>query len=541
MTLRRLFIAAAIFHVVVTLLLFVAGRMQLAPHLLDRDGILAATSDSVMYQQDALRPGAWRDATERFHVRLLAPFFRAFAPFRAGILAAEPLNLFCYLAIVGLTFAIGRETFDQRSGLVAAGVVALWPTFVLHTTQLLKDPLFIAATLALVVVIVSWLTTTYDWSRVVAAVVVLVAAAALLYRLRWQFGIVVLAIVVFGLVLLVARQLFERRLLLRNLASAAVALGAGLLIASQADRTLVKVKPYPSPVRGESKMVAGTGKHVTPLVVWVAHADRTGTTIGGIRARYNLSDAGARSPIDEQVELRSASDVVAYLPRAIAIGFWAPFPDMWLTRGQNVGQAGRALAGAETAMMYVFELFAVLAIALPPRRLPALLLFGIAAIGVTALGMVVSNVGTLYRFRYSFWILLIITGVAGAEKLAHRFRGRAAVVPVVACILALLASCSHAARPDVILTNLTGTQVDALYLSPADASTWEENVLGGDVLRDGDTVEIRFASPSRPRLWDLRAEGGGLRAEWKALDTGRIRRITLRGRRGAAVAELSAN
>jgi hypothetical protein len=537
MTPRRLLVCAAIFHVTVTLLLFVAGRTSVAPGLVDRDGILAATSDSVLYEQHAMRPGAWRDRTEAVHVRLLSPFFRLLGPLGPGILAAEPLNLLCYLAIVALTFAIARETLDERTGVIAGSVVALWPTFVLHTTQLLKDPLFIAATLAFVFVMVTWLTTAYDWKRVVGAAMLLLPAAVLLHMIRWRFGVIVLALVTFGVILLTARQIAERRVLLRNLACGFIAVAAALLMASQSNRTLTKVKPLPSLTRGESKTLDdATTKRVPSVIVWVADADRTGNAIGGIRARYNLSDADARSPIDEQIELRSVGEIVAYLPRAAAIGFFAPFPDMWMTEGLTVGKAGRLLAGAETAAMYVFELLALAAVVLPPKRLPAFLLFGVAAFGVTALGMVVSNVGTLYRFRYSFWILLIIAGIAGAQKLVRRFRPR----PAALAILLVLCSCSQTRRADLTLTNLTGTQVEALYLSPADAPTWEENVLAGDVLRDDDTVDIRFSAAAKPRLWDMRAEGSGLRAEWKGLDISRIRRITLRGARGQAVAELAA-
>src|SRR5438270_8852525 len=301
MTVRRLLAAAAIFHVAVTILLFVGGRMAVAPQLVDHDGILTATSDSVTYESHALRPGAWRDRSEWFHVRLLSPFYRVLAPLGPGILAAEPLNLFCYLAIVALTFAIGREALDERAGIIAGAVVALWPTFVLHTTQLLKDPLFIAATLAFVFVVMTWLTTTYDWRHVIAAAILLIAAAVLLYMIRWQFGVIVLALVVFGFVLLIARQIIERRLLLRNLACGVIAVAAALSMASQSNRTLTKVKTYPSASRGESKALdGGAGKRVPAVIVWVARTDRTGIAVGGVRARYNLSDAGARSPIDEE-------------------------------------------------------------------------------------------------------------------------------------------------------------------------------------------------------------------------------------------------
>jgi hypothetical protein len=81
-----------------------------------------------------------------------------------------------------------------------------------------------------------------------------------------------------------------------------------------------------------------------------------------------------------------------------------------------VGSAGKLLSGAETLVMYGFGLLALVAVLRPPRRLAAWLLLSITAFGVTALGLVIPNVGALYRFRYTFWVLLIILGAKGFES-----------------------------------------------------------------------------------------------------------------------------
>jgi len=73
-------------------------------------------------------------------------------------------------------------------------------------------------------------------------------------------------------------------------------------------------------------------------------------------------------------------------------------------------------------VIYVCELLAVAALARGSRRIPALLLASVTVFGLTALGLVVSNVGTLYRFRYTFWILLVILGATGLETLTARRR-----------------------------------------------------------------------------------------------------------------------
>ena len=70
--------------------------------------------------------------------------------FSFNILTIEPLNLIYYLAILILVFKLGEAVFDYRAGLIAAGIVALWPSFLLHTTQLLRDPLLVLAVLVVI-------------------------------------------------------------------------------------------------------------------------------------------------------------------------------------------------------------------------------------------------------------------------------------------------------------------------------------------------------------------------------------------------------
>lgn len=95
---------------------------------------------------------------------------------------------------------------------------------------------------------------------------------------------------------------------------------------------------------------------------------------------------------------------------------------------------------------------------------------------------------------------------------------------------------------DFALTNFTGITLQAVYISPTDSPGWEENVLGGDKLEDGDTVNIKFNSEERASLWDLRVEGtDGYYAEWKSIKLSDVSRITLHiklDKGSAAIAEV---
>jgi len=209
--------------------------------------------------------------------------------------------------------------------------------------------------------------------------------------------------------------------------------------------------------------------------------------------------------------------------------------------------------------MYAFELLALAAVFRPPRRLAAWLLFLVSAFGMTVLGLVVPNVGALYRFRYTFWVLIIVLGAKGFEAAAAEYKrrrgrslARAAAGVATACLLAVACGCSSRAGSDggpalaesraqgvvpasataggmsLDLTNLTGSKLRAIYVSPSDSKGWEENVLGGDELNDGEVLGLRFSPEETAARWDIRVEAADEHcAEWKGLELRGASRITL--------------
>ena len=62
-----------------------------------------------------------------------------------NVFSIEPLNLTYYLLILFLVYRLTKTIFERRAAVLALTVVALWPSFLMHTTQLLRDPLLIVA------------------------------------------------------------------------------------------------------------------------------------------------------------------------------------------------------------------------------------------------------------------------------------------------------------------------------------------------------------------------------------------------------------
>lgn len=63
---------------------------------------------------------------------------------------------------------------------------------------------------------------------------------------------------------------------------------------------------------------------------------------------------------------------------------------------------------------------------------------------------------------------------------------------VVACSLVAAAAVASDAR-DITVVNKSGKPITELFISPADSSDWEEDVLGIDVLAEGESVKISFS------------------------------------------------
>lgn len=455
---RRLLTAAAVLHVALAFGLHWAGRAQLAPSLVDRDGIMGSFAfDSYEYQRGAKqlvevlrRDGvmAWAGRREPVHVRLISIQYALLGPLSGyGTLSAEPFNLLCYLAVVGLTLLLGREVGGERAGLLAAGAVALWPTFLLHTLQLLKDPLFIAGALALVLCVVTWLTRTYGPAQAAGAAALMGVTASLLVLIRFNFVVVILALVLLGAALLVVRQMRERRLLYWNMFTPALILAAGavmLLLLLLSPPPVQRFKHYPSDDGGRPKTEVFKGERIASAVThrastsagggraqgrvgqfWTT-ADRLARRVSSVRYRFSAFYSDAGSGIDRDVRFEDLKSLLFYLPRAFQIGWWAPFPNMWAGAGRRVGSAGKLLSSAETLVIYLVQLLALAAALRPPRRLAAWLLLAVSVFGVTGLGLVIPNVGALFRFRYMFWVLLIILGAKGFESLLALRKGRLA-------------------------------------------------------------------------------------------------------------------
>jgi hypothetical protein len=433
-TLRKipwhLFLAAAAIHITFVVAIYFIGRSQVFPQTFDTNGVgVSFAIDSRSYRIEAedmahlirqRRFQDWLNYNSSFHVKIYSLSFAIFGGLVGfNILGIEPLNLVYYLSILALAYSMGREAFDPRVARLATSFIALWPSLLLHTTQMLRDAVFIPSMLLLVLALLLCVTRILSMKQGALMASAGGIGVLLLWLCRGDMWEMVLMILLIGAAMCALGQLNKRRLV----AGKTLAIFLMLLIAFLIPRVvptyrqsnqvlLTPPKATPSrEVNGESltPLKRNPIEATEPYAPWSKLARRVGLLRHKFIANYPL----AGSNLDTEIELRGIADVVRYLPRAILVGFCAPFPNMWFTQGAQVGLVGRLISGAEMFAMYLILGLGAFALVHQRNRLSFWLLFFIASVGCISLGYVVVNISSMYRMRYAFFVVLIILGMKG--------------------------------------------------------------------------------------------------------------------------------
>ena len=69
---------------------------------------------------------------------------------------------------------------------------------------------------------------------------------------------------------------------------------------------------------------------------------------------------------------------------------------------------------------------------------------------------------------------------------------------------ALSATAAWAAQQDFTLKNRTGHVIVTLNVSPSNSNNWGPDILGMDVLGDGEDAEVSFDRDEDQCMWDIR-------------------------------------
>ena len=136
--------------------------------------------------------------------------------------------------------------------------------------------------------------------------------------------------------------------------------------------------------------------------------------LAAFRYRFVRSWGKGGSTIDADIAFHSAAEFAAFLPRALQIGLFSPFPHFWFTSSDRpAGNGMRAASAVEMPLAYAFLLGLPLFL-WRNRKQPAAWMILFVCIAMLAVyAAIIPNVGALYRFRYPYFMPLVCMGLLG--------------------------------------------------------------------------------------------------------------------------------
>jgi len=143
--------------------------------------------------------------------------------------------------------------------------------------------------------------------------------------------------------------------------------------------------------------------------------------LANMRRGFRYTAPEAKSNIDHDVGFTSSEAILVYLPRAFSIALFAPFPDQWFTVGSSQASTiMRKVSAFEMMVVYFSYIFLFYALVHWRKRLETWLIFIFSLYMMVIYGLVVCNIGSLYRMRYVYIMMLVALGLAGFFALTER-------------------------------------------------------------------------------------------------------------------------
>jgi len=141
------------------------------------------------------------------------------------------------------------------------------------------------------------------------------------------------------------------------------------------------------------------------------------------RKGFRLSSPEAKSNIDRNIGFGSIKDELIYLPRAAQIVFLAPFPNQWFASGSCAANSlMRRISVFEMTVVYFALIFLPYGIWLWRKRIEIWIISIFCIYMMLVYGLVVCNIGSLYRMRYVYITILVALGIAGFIALLEQLK-----------------------------------------------------------------------------------------------------------------------
>ncbi|MFH1619850.1 MAG: hypothetical protein ABIG11_08085 [bacterium] len=334
-----------------------------------------------------------------------------------------PLNAFLHaLASVALIAIINRF-FPLRLAVIASLLFILSPYEMHWFSQLNKDS-FVAA--GFYVFVYGWLlalrhpdngkeSSFWPGLLLVAIGTVLMAIVRpFLVAILWTVNVVTVGAIIIRIFRGLRRgvHLTMKSAILRGTAALAIIFPMLLMTRGAASDSFLATRG--SDLTETSQLPAWEKTEWMPLAI-----DRKLLAMARLRDVYRSLESSENNPttremrIDSTRTFQSAHDFLTYIPRALQIALFAPFPKDWIifykTKTQSVF---RIFVTGEMIIAYLAFFALVSGCVVCRARVELFIPLAYAVAALIMYGLATPFIGTLYRYRYSFFMLPVALGIA---------------------------------------------------------------------------------------------------------------------------------
>jgi len=131
------------------------------------------------------------------------------------------------------------------------------------------------------------------------------------------------------------------------------------------------------------------------------------------RVYFYYQQQYANTTFDQDKQLNSFSKMAMYIPRAMQVGFLAPFPNSWLESGSTKATTiMRRVSGIEMIIIYLLLPAILLSLFVWRRKIEYWMMITFSWYYIMVPVYALPNVGTIQRYRYAPLMLLVALGIA---------------------------------------------------------------------------------------------------------------------------------
>lgn len=328
-----------------------------------------------------------------------------------------PLNAIIHATTGIVLFKIAQTLWEGEigtyTGIITATLFVIFPSSLNWYAQVHRDGYAILGSALILYSLTRMLNSPNVKKELVTSVLLsacgtVVVAFVRPYNLKLLLIALACILIVLFVYVLYAKPARERGYLLLSVLATIVILGSGIILT---DRTTDHIKETDVETFGYGDIAAVANKWSWHEARWMPdRAEKYFRNLAMVRVSnvYYSKNINAKSTIDADVMPDNTFSLITYLPRAFQVGLFAPFPVRWFESFSIT----RIVALAEMSVWYLL-IPAVFLSLYYKRSIAVIASLFFAVFFLTVYGFALPNMGSLYRIRYLYLFIFIMTGISG--------------------------------------------------------------------------------------------------------------------------------